>query len=184
MYRSPIPTNRSHFRAPHGALPATVRGALRPDRGHGGHARSSPTQRVCDGGSGSRRVPGGRVGVFRTLGKKYRTTKLARSVTTGREDRPHRTWGLVATHLPGRTGRECFDRWTCPSLGFLLILQLSFVFYWLPALTCSFVLVRFFGSPHRGGNQPTKRPSFCETCAERGGAGEEERAQACYQPPT
>ena len=37
-------------------------------------------------------------------------------VNAGREDRPHRTWGLVATHLPGRTGRECFDRWTCVHL--------------------------------------------------------------------
>jgi len=25
--------------------------------------------------------------------------------------KPCRAWGLVATHLPGRTGRECFDRW-------------------------------------------------------------------------
>ena len=29
----------------------------------------------------------------------------------GRCNQPCRTWGLVATHLPGRTGRECFDRW-------------------------------------------------------------------------
>ena len=51
--------NRRFFRAPHGALRAAARGALRPDRGHGGHVRSSPTQRVCDGGPGSRGAPGG-----------------------------------------------------------------------------------------------------------------------------
>eukprot|EP00964_Phaeocystis_antarctica_P092180 scaffold59241_cov57-Phaeocystis_antarctica.AAC.2 len=52
---------RRLFRAPHGALCAKVRGALRPDRGHGGHVRSSPTQRACDGDPGRRRPPGGRV---------------------------------------------------------------------------------------------------------------------------
>ena len=44
-----------------GAPHAARRGTLRPDRGHGGHARSSPAQGVCDGGPGSRRAPGGRV---------------------------------------------------------------------------------------------------------------------------
>ena len=46
---------------PRGALPATVRGALRPDQGRGRHARSSPTQTACGGEPGSRRPPGGRV---------------------------------------------------------------------------------------------------------------------------
>ena len=40
---------------------ATERGVLRPDQGHGGHARSSPTQSACDEEPGSRRPPGGRV---------------------------------------------------------------------------------------------------------------------------
>ena len=32
-------------------------------------------------------------------------------VPAGLRDRPGRHWGLVATHLPGRSGRESFDRW-------------------------------------------------------------------------
>ena len=44
--------------------PATERGALRPNRGHGGHARSSPTQRPVMGSQGSRRPPGGRVAAW------------------------------------------------------------------------------------------------------------------------
>ena len=57
--------DRSVFCAPH-SLRATVRGALRPDRGHGGHARSPPTQRACgcDGEPGSRGAPGGRVAAW------------------------------------------------------------------------------------------------------------------------
>jgi hypothetical protein len=43
---------------------ATERGVLRPDQGHGGHARSSPTQSACDEEPGSRRPPGGRVAAW------------------------------------------------------------------------------------------------------------------------
>ena len=32
-------------------------------------------------------------------------------VPAGWRDKPCRHWGLVATHFPGRMGRECFDRW-------------------------------------------------------------------------
>ena len=53
-----------HARPAAGALPATERGALRPDQGHGGHARSSPTQSACDGEPGSRRPPGSRVAAW------------------------------------------------------------------------------------------------------------------------
>ena len=63
------------------AGPSTDRGlgALRPDRGHGGHVRSSPlspTQRVCDGDHGSRRAPGGHVGVGKRSGYKSTRTSL------------------------------------------------------------------------------------------------------------
>ena len=43
---------------------ATERGVLRPDQGHGGHARSSPTQSACDEEPGSPRPPGGRVAAW------------------------------------------------------------------------------------------------------------------------
>ena len=46
---------------PRGGQPATVRGALRPNRGHGGHVRSSPTKKACNGQPRSWRQPGGRV---------------------------------------------------------------------------------------------------------------------------
>jgi hypothetical protein len=46
-------TSQPFFRAPHArtalSLRTTMRGALRPDCVHGGHARSSPIQRPCDG---------------------------------------------------------------------------------------------------------------------------------------
>eukprot|EP00964_Phaeocystis_antarctica_P062303 scaffold37316_cov65-Phaeocystis_antarctica.AAC.1 len=71
--------DRRLFRAPHGVLCAKVRGALRPDRGHGGHVRSSPTQRVCDGVPGSRRAPGGHLG--------YRWTNGPVTNLPGREPR-------------------------------------------------------------------------------------------------
>ena len=41
-----------------------ARSAVRPNRGRGGHARSSPPQRACDGKPGSRRPPGGRVAAW------------------------------------------------------------------------------------------------------------------------
>ena len=47
---------------------------LRPDRVHGGHARSSPTQRACNGGPGSRGAPGGRL-ADQALGEKFTLTK-------------------------------------------------------------------------------------------------------------
>ena len=39
------------------ARPQSEERSDRPDRGHGGHARSSPTQNACDGEPGSRRPP-------------------------------------------------------------------------------------------------------------------------------
>jgi hypothetical protein len=58
-------SSRDPLHAPPAALcPPTERGALRPDQGHGGHARSSPTQSACDGEPGSRRPSGGRVAAW------------------------------------------------------------------------------------------------------------------------
>ena len=38
---------------------------------------------------------------------------LARELPAGTfsDSRPSSNWGLVATHMPGRSGRECFERW-------------------------------------------------------------------------
>ena len=58
VYRSPILIDAFFARPMALCAPQCVE-RLRPDRGHGGHARSSPTQWACDGDSGSRGAPGG-----------------------------------------------------------------------------------------------------------------------------
>ena len=68
--------DRRLFRAPHGVLCAAARGALRPDRGHGGHVRSSPRPKglvVATQGHGEHPAAASR---SRSLGKKYRTTEV------------------------------------------------------------------------------------------------------------
>ena len=50
-------------RAPGRSVRQSAWSAPARSRAHGGHVRSSPTQRACDGDPGSRGAPGGRVGV-------------------------------------------------------------------------------------------------------------------------
>jgi hypothetical protein len=93
------------------ARPQSEERSDRPDRGHGGHARSSPTQNACDGEPGSRRPPGGRVAVWNP-NYKFITTKRLRTltpsppharaplvrVTTCAPSVPHATAGSIARH--------------------------------------------------------------------------------------
>ena len=100
-----------------------ARSALRPDQGHGGHARSSPTQSACDGEPGSGRPPGGCVAAWDPNLQIYHDTLRARRQhgatchDTSRSDRSVANDAGAHSTCSQRTSGHSSPTLCCPILG-------------------------------------------------------------------